>query len=108
MPVRSALTGSIIAVAAVVAAVVFGASLAGLLGTPRAYGQNWDAITDIGFGGVTRRRGRFLTATPAIASTRPATTARSPSRAGPLPRSGLTRAPAATSRCWRPRAPRRR
>ncbi len=68
VPVRSALAGSVIAVAAVVAAGVFGASLVGLLGTPRAYGQNWDAITDLGFGGVSPQLAdRLLTATPAVA-----------------------------------------
>jgi ABC-type antimicrobial peptide transport system permease subunit len=72
VPVRSALAGSIIAVAAVVAAGVFGASLVSLLGTPRAYGQNWDAITDLGFGGVSQQMAdRFLSATPAIAQYAP-------------------------------------
>jgi ABC-type antimicrobial peptide transport system permease subunit len=68
VPVRSALAGSVIAVAAVVAAGVFGASLVSLLGTPRAYGQNWDAVTDLGFGGVSQQMAdTFLTATPSIA-----------------------------------------
>lgn len=72
VPVRSALAGSVIAVAAVVAAAVFGASLVGLIGTPRAYGQNWDAVTDLGFGGVSpQMAARFLTATPAIAQYAP-------------------------------------
>jgi ABC-type antimicrobial peptide transport system permease subunit len=72
VPVRSALAGSVIAVAAVVAAGVFGASLVGLLGTPRAYGQNWDAITDLGFGGASPQMAdRLLTATPAIAQYAP-------------------------------------
>jgi hypothetical protein len=68
VPVRSALAGSVIAVTAVVTAGVFGASLVGLLGTPRAYGQNWDAVTDLGFGGVSQQMAdTFLTATPSIA-----------------------------------------
>ena len=68
VPVRSALAGSIIAIAAVVTAGVFGASLVGLVGAPRAYGQNWDAITDLGFGGVSpQTAGRLLAATPAVA-----------------------------------------
>ena len=72
VPVRSALAGSVIAVAAVVAAGVFGASLVGLLGTPRAYGQNWDAMTDLGFGAVSPQlAGQFLAATPAIAQYAP-------------------------------------
>jgi ABC-type antimicrobial peptide transport system permease subunit len=72
VPVRSALAGSVIAVAAVVAAVVFGANLVGLIGTPRAYGQNWDAVTDLGFGGVSPQMAdRFLAAAPAIAQYAP-------------------------------------
>jgi len=67
VPVRSALAGSVIAVAAVAAAGVFGASLVSLIGTPRAYGQNWDAVTDLGFGGVSQQTAdRFLAATPSI------------------------------------------
>ena len=42
VPVRSALAGTAIAVAAVVAAAVFGTSLVGLVSSPRQYGQNWD------------------------------------------------------------------
>ena len=52
VPVRSALAGCVIAVAAVCAAVVFGTSLVGLVSTPHNYGQNWDAQLDLGFGGV--------------------------------------------------------
>jgi hypothetical protein len=44
VPVRSALLGSITAVAAVVSAVVFGASLTGLISHPVRYGWNWDVI----------------------------------------------------------------
>ena len=44
VPVRSTLLGSIIAVAAVVSAVVFGASLTGLISHPVRYGWNWDVI----------------------------------------------------------------
>ena len=72
VPVRSALAGSVIAVTAVVTAGVFGASLVGLLGTPRAYGQNWDAITDLGFGSVSQQMAdQFLSGTPAIAQYAP-------------------------------------
>ena len=42
VPVRSALVGSVAAVAAVVTAVVFNASLAGLTSHPARYGWNWD------------------------------------------------------------------
>ena len=68
VPVRSALAGSVIAIGAVVAAAVFGASLLGLIGTPHEYGQNWDAVTDLGFGGVPPQLGaRFMAAAPAVA-----------------------------------------
>ena len=111
VPVRSALAGSVIAVAAVVAAGVFGASLVGLVGTPRAYGQNWDAVTDLGFGGVPPAAGgqgdrRQAGESP---STPPATTARSPSAAGASPRSASTqRAARLPHAAGRPRAARRR
>ena len=49
VPVRSALAGTVVAVAALVAAAVFGATLAGLVGTPSRYGQNWDAELSTGF-----------------------------------------------------------
>jgi ABC-type antimicrobial peptide transport system permease subunit len=52
VPVRSALTGTAVAVAAVVAALVFGASLARLVDTPRLYGQNWTLGLSLGFGSV--------------------------------------------------------
>jgi hypothetical protein len=68
VPVRSALAGSVIAIGAVVAAGVFGTSLLGLIGTPHAYGQNWDAVTDLGFGGVPPQlAARFIAANPAVA-----------------------------------------
>ena len=51
VPVRSALAGTIVAVAAVVGAVVFGASFLGLVGTPHLYGQNW-AQLDLQVGSV--------------------------------------------------------
>ena len=44
VPVRSALLGAIAAVAAVVSAVVFNASLAGLVSHPARYGWNWDTV----------------------------------------------------------------
>jgi hypothetical protein len=50
VPVRSALVGSVIAVAALAAAAVFGASLIGLVSTPHDYGQNWVQEVDFGFG----------------------------------------------------------
>ena len=51
VPVRSALAGTVVAVAAVVAAVVFGASLITLVGTPHQYGQNWNQELDLNRGG---------------------------------------------------------
>ena len=49
VPVRSALAGTIVAVAAMVAAVVFGASLIALVGTPHQYGQNWNQELNLQF-----------------------------------------------------------
>jgi hypothetical protein len=47
VPVRSALTGTMVAVAAVVAALVFGTNLVTLVDTPHLYGQNWAVKVDI-------------------------------------------------------------
>jgi hypothetical protein len=67
VPVRSALAGTIVAVAAVVAAVVFGASLIALVGTPHQYGQNWTEELDLGFGGVPGAFGaKIISVEPAI------------------------------------------
>ena len=52
VPVRSALAGTAIAVAAVVAAAVFGTSLVGLVSSPQQYGQNWDQQLNLGFAAV--------------------------------------------------------
>jgi ABC-type antimicrobial peptide transport system permease subunit len=52
VPVRSALAGTVIAVAAVLAAAVFGTSLVGLVSTPQRYGQNWDQEFSGGFESV--------------------------------------------------------
>ncbi|MGN6171758.1 MAG: ABC transporter permease, partial [Streptosporangiaceae bacterium] len=48
VPVRSALAGTTVAIAAVVAALVFGTSLIALVSTPHRYGQNWDQQLDLG------------------------------------------------------------
>ncbi len=67
VPVRSAIAGSVVAVAAVVAAMVFGASLIGLVSTPHRYGQNWDAMTSLDFGGATLSQAhQVLAANPAV------------------------------------------
>src|SRR5207247_8326789 len=52
VPVRSALVGTAVAVAAVVAAMVFGASFLSLVGTPHRYGQNWAHELDLRVGSV--------------------------------------------------------
>jgi hypothetical protein len=67
VPVRSALVGTTVAVAAVVAALVFGTSLVALVSTPARYGQNWGQELDLGFGGVPGWFGaRVLSAEPGI------------------------------------------
>ena len=43
-PVRATLTGSVVAVTALVAALVFGASLTGLVSHPAEYGWNWNLL----------------------------------------------------------------
>ena len=52
VPVRSTLVGTVIAITAVVAALVFGANLNHLVSTPSLYGQNWDRQIDLGFGAL--------------------------------------------------------
>jgi ABC-type antimicrobial peptide transport system permease subunit len=49
VPVRSAIAGAILAIAAVAGAVTFSANLLHLVTTPRLYGQDWDAAADIQF-----------------------------------------------------------
>ena len=70
VPVRSALTGTAVAVAAVVAALVFGASLARLVDTPRLYGQDWTLGLSLGFGSApasgTRGAGSVLSRVPGV------------------------------------------
>jgi putative ABC transport system permease protein len=68
VPVRSALIGTIVAVAAVTAAVVFGNSLIALIGTPHQYGQNWSQEFDLEFGAIPATLGaRLLSHDPAVA-----------------------------------------
>jgi ABC-type antimicrobial peptide transport system permease subunit len=67
VPVRSALVGSVIAVAALAAAAVFGASLVGLVSTPHDYGQNWVQEVDFNFGSATgAQAGQMAQAIPSI------------------------------------------
>ncbi len=56
IPVRSALLGLVMSVAAVAAAITFGANLLHLVHTPRLYGQDWDAEVDLGFGTITAQQ----------------------------------------------------
>ena len=62
VPVRSALAGTMLAVAAVVGAVVFGASFLGLVSTPHSYGQNWAQQLDLQVGSVPASTGRQVLA----------------------------------------------
>jgi ABC-type antimicrobial peptide transport system permease subunit len=67
VPVRSALAGTAIAVAAVVAAAVFGTSLVGLVSSPQQYGQNWDQQLNLGFESVpSSYAAQFAAATPDV------------------------------------------
>ena len=56
VPVRSALVGTAVAVAAVVTAVTFATNLQRLVTTPSLYGQDWDLALDTGFGAVPLNR----------------------------------------------------
>ena len=53
VPVRSALAGTALSIAAVAAAFTFGANLVHLVGTPRLYGKTWDVAIDLQFSTVT-------------------------------------------------------
>jgi len=70
VPVRSALAGTAVAVAAVVAALVFGASLVRLVDTPRLYGQDWALGLSLGFGSAPASGrsgvGAFLSRVPGV------------------------------------------
>jgi hypothetical protein len=62
VPVRSALVGTMVAVAAVVAAMVFGASFLALVGTPHLYGQNWPQQLDLQVGSIPGAMGEKILA----------------------------------------------
>ena len=69
VPVRSALIGTTVAIASVLAAVVFGTSLISLVYTPHRYGQNWTQMLDLAFGGVSGPLAAKILATdPAVAT----------------------------------------
>ena len=57
-PVRATLIGSAVAVTALVAALVFGASLTGLVTHPPRYGWNWTLLIEAQGGWVISRRTR--------------------------------------------------
>src|SRR5207247_8372552 len=65
VPVRGALVGTTVAVAAVVAAMVFGTSFLGLVGTPHRYGQNWAQELDFRVGSVPLTLGSRVLLRPA-------------------------------------------
>jgi hypothetical protein len=67
VPVRSALIGATAAIAAVVAALIFGTSLIALVDAPHRYGQNWAQELDLNFGEVPAPLGaKMLSAKPDI------------------------------------------
>ena len=67
VPVRSALVGTAVAVAAVTAAAVFGASLVALVSTPHQYGQNWAQQLNSPFAGAPESLwAKVLSTEPAI------------------------------------------
>lgn len=67
VPVRSALIGTTVAIASVVAALIFGTSLIALVSTPHRYGQNWSQELDLGFGEVPGALGaKVMSAVPDI------------------------------------------
>ena len=55
VPIRSALAGTAVALAAVAAAFTFGTNLVRLVNTPRLYGQTWQVSVDVGFGQIPQR-----------------------------------------------------
>jgi hypothetical protein len=60
VPVRSALAGTVLAIAAVAAAFTFGTNLVRLVDTPRLYGQTWDLGVDTQFGQINPADGAAL------------------------------------------------
>lgn len=49
LPTRSALVGTVVAVAAIAGALTFGVNLARFVDTPKLYGQSWDVTADAQF-----------------------------------------------------------
>jgi hypothetical protein len=68
VPVRSAVAGLIVAVAAVAGAVTFGANMLRLVNTPSLYGQDWDAAVDVQFGSFTVQQfNKMIAGVPGVA-----------------------------------------
>jgi hypothetical protein len=68
LPVRATLAGLVLAVTALTASLVFGASLNHLIATPRLYGWNWDLqVTNYGQGPDLTSRAAAIAAIPGIA-----------------------------------------
>ena len=69
IPLRSAIAGLAVAVAAITGALVFGASLSDLVHTPHRYGQTWDVTADAQFSSIPARRiQRQLRAEPGVSA----------------------------------------
>jgi hypothetical protein len=67
VPVRSALAGTALSIAAVAAAFTFGANLVHLVGTPRLYGKTWDVAVNLQFSTVTPQvAAHFLGPVPGV------------------------------------------
>jgi hypothetical protein len=50
LPLRSALAGTVVGLAALMAALMFGSTLSRLISVPKEYGQGWDFLADSSFG----------------------------------------------------------
>ena len=67
VPVLSAILGTGLSVAAVMASLTFGSNLLHLERTPALYGQNWDAAMDMQFGGLPATQfERYIKSVPGI------------------------------------------
>jgi MacB-like periplasmic core domain/FtsX-like permease family len=56
VPVRTAVIGLVVAIAAVTGSLTFGKNLSSLVSTPTEYGRTWNADLDTGFGGMPRSK----------------------------------------------------
>jgi hypothetical protein len=88
VPVLATLIGSVVAVTAVAMAVVFGASLTGLLTNPARYGWNWTLLMDTqgGYGSwPAGQMDRLVSGQPGSPAGRPSRSPRFPSTARASP-----------------------